>query len=38
MLLSAGVDILNVGSFLFKDGDVENNWNEMQVIINSNPN
>lgn len=38
MLLSAGVDILNVGSFLFKNGDVENNWNEMQQIINSSQN
>ncbi len=38
MLLSAGVDILNVGSFLFKNDDVENNWNEMQAIINNNTN
>lgn len=38
MLLSAGVDILNVGSFLFKNGDVENNWNEMQAIINNSSN
>ncbi len=38
MLLSAGVDILNVGSFLFKNGNVEDNWNEMQRIINNNKN
>lgn len=38
MLLEAGVDILNVGSFLFKDGNLEKNWNEMQRIINVNPN
>lgn len=33
MILSAGVDILNVGSFLFKDGDVRANWQKMQQII-----
>lgn len=33
MILNAGVDILNVGSFLFKDGDVGTNWQKMQQII-----
>ena len=32
-LISAGVDILNVGSFLFKEGDVKENWERMQKII-----
>ncbi|MGB9597184.1 MAG: ribulose-phosphate 3-epimerase [Candidatus Poribacteria bacterium] len=32
-LISAGVDILNVGSFLFKEGDVKENWGLMQRII-----
>lgn len=33
-LISSGVDILNVGSYLFKDDNVENNWKQMQHIIN----
>ncbi len=36
-LISAGVDILNVGSFLFKEGDVKENWKLMQNIISFNP-
>lgn len=32
-LLKAGVDILNVGSFLFKDGKVDENWEQMQRLI-----
>jgi len=32
-LLKAGVDILNVGSYLFKGDSVENNWERMQKII-----
>ncbi len=32
-LVEAGVDILNVGSYLFKDGSVKDNWDRMQAII-----
>lgn len=32
-LLKAGVDILNVGSYLFKGNSVEDNWERMQEII-----
>jgi ribulose-phosphate 3-epimerase len=32
-LVEAGVDILNVGSYLFKDGDVKDNWGRMQAVI-----
>lgn len=32
-LVKAGVDILNVGSYLFKGDSVENNWKQMQNII-----
>ena len=32
-LIDAGVDILNVGSYLFKQLPVENNWEQMQKII-----
>lgn len=32
-LVDAGVDILNVGSYLFKQLPVENNWSTMQKII-----
>ena len=32
-LVDAGVDILNVGSYLFKKPPVENNWEQMQKII-----
>lgn len=31
-LVKAGVDILNVGSYLFKSNPVKNNWDEMQRI------
>lgn len=33
MLIDAGVDILNVGSFLFREGDVKENWELMQRTI-----
>ena len=33
-LVEADVDIFNVGSYLFKQLPVENNWNTMQEIIN----
>ena len=32
-LVKAGVDILNVGSYLFKGDSVEDNWKQMQDII-----
>jgi len=32
-LLNAGVDILNVGSYLFSNNTVEDNWKQMQKII-----
>jgi ribulose-phosphate 3-epimerase len=33
-LVDAGVDILNVGSYLFRQPPVESNWERMQQIIN----
>jgi len=35
-LVKAGVDILNVGSYLFKGESVEDNWEQMQKIIREN--
>jgi ribulose-phosphate 3-epimerase len=32
-LIKAGVDVLNVGSYLFKGDSAENNWERMQEII-----
>jgi len=34
-LVKAGVDILNVGSYLFKNDTVKDNWAQMQRIANS---